>query len=87
MANEDIHRARGELRFTGERGPYICECEEESCTDILMLSLQEYEDVRASPRRFALLPGHESGGDIVLAEGEGFVMIEKTGREGELVEQ
>ena len=86
-ANEDIDHARAELKFTGERAPYICECEEENCTDILMLSLPEYREVRASPRRFALFPGHESGSDIVVADGEGFVMIEKAGREGDLVER
>lgn len=86
-ANEDIDLARAELRFTGERTPYICECEDESCTEILMLSRQEYHDVRASPRRFALSPGHESGGDVVVATGQGFVMIEKKGREGDLVER
>jgi hypothetical protein len=86
-ANQDIDRARAELEFTGERTPYICECEEESCTDILLLSLQEYQDVRASPRRFALSPGHETRGDIVVGAGDGFVTIEKTGREGELVER
>jgi hypothetical protein len=86
-ANQHIDRARADLRFTGERTPYICECEEESCTDILLLTLQEYQDVRASPRRFALSSGHESRGDIVIGGGDGFVTIEKTGREGELVER
>jgi hypothetical protein len=86
-ANEQIDQRREEFQLTDKRSPYICECEEETCTEVFLLALDEYEHIRASPRRFVVSPGHESGGDVPIAGGNGFVVIEKTGREGELVEQ
>lgn len=86
-ANEEIDRTRERLELKDPRTAYLCECEEESCTQVLLLSLPDYENVRSSPRRFVLVPGHQSGQDVVVAGGDGFIVIEKTGEEGELVER
>jgi hypothetical protein len=86
-ANEEIDRARERLELQEERTAYLCECEEESCTQILLLSSEVYRDVRSSARRFVVAAGHQSDGDLVLTRGDGFVVIEKTGEEGELVER
>jgi hypothetical protein len=86
-ANEGIDRTRKRLELQGERTAYLCECEEESCTDILLLSLEDYRNARSTPRRFVVAAGHQSDRDVVLARGDGFVLIEKTGEEGELVER
>jgi hypothetical protein len=86
-ANEQIDRAREELHVDAERTPYICECEAERCTEILVLTLAEYQEARSSPRRFFVRDGHQSPQDAIVAERDGFIVIEKTGREGELVEQ
>lgn len=86
-ANEEIDRTRGRLGLSERRTPYICECEEEKCTDVLLLTLTDYRYVRSSGRRFVLSPGHQNESDILLTEGDGFFVIEKTGAEGDLVEQ
>lgn len=86
-ANEAIDRSRAQLGVTERRTPYICECEEEGCTDVLLLTLSDYRYVRSSGRRFVLSPGHENESDIRLTDGDGFLVIEKTGAEGDLVEK
>ncbi len=38
---------------------YLCECSNTQCTDRIELRLVEYEAVRARPKTFFILPGHE----------------------------
>jgi hypothetical protein len=38
---------------------FLCECGDESCTETVRLSVEEYEAVRSEPTHFAALPGHE----------------------------
>jgi hypothetical protein len=38
-------------------GEWICECFEDSCTERIELTSDEYEAVRASPTRFLVAPG------------------------------
>jgi hypothetical protein len=44
---------------TGRRLVFRCECGQIGCNKLIGLSAGEYENVRAHPRRFAILPGHE----------------------------
>ena len=48
---------RGEL--TGGVIGFRCECGRLGCTRSVMLSRDQYEAVRAHPRRFAVVPAHE----------------------------
>lgn len=41
-----------------EKHMFFCECGEETCRERVCLTLEEYEAVRASPVRFAVVPGH-----------------------------
>jgi len=85
-ANERIEEKADELSFTKERTPYICECEDTRCTQIIMLTREEYEAVRGDPKTFAIALGHESPDDRVIDETT-FTLVEKTGEEGALVEE
>ena len=38
---------------------FLCECADVSCTAPVTMSLSDYEGVRANPRHFLVLPGHE----------------------------
>jgi hypothetical protein len=87
QANEQIHEKALELAAGGSRAPYLCECEDERCTTIVLLVAEEYEDVRSGPRRFVVAPGHQEGDDQVVGGHDGFTVIEKTGEEGRLVEE
>jgi hypothetical protein len=85
--NERLAAKADELALVDQRTPYLCECDEESCTEVVLLRREEYEEVRADPKRFVVAPGHQGGDDRLLREEPGFTFIEKQGKEGELVEQ
>jgi hypothetical protein len=84
-ANEGLEEKAAELGFEEERTPYLCECEDESCTDVMGMTRAEYEAVRANPKAFVVVPGHQEGDEAVLREEGGFTVIEKSGEEGKLV--
>ena len=86
-ANESLEAKAGELGLVDERTPYLCECEEETCTEVVRLTREEYESVRAHPKRFVMMPAHQEPGDRVIRKEAGFTVIEKSGEEGELVAQ
>ena len=41
--------------------PFLCECADVRCTEVVQLSAREYEQLRRDPTRFATVPGHEGG--------------------------
>jgi hypothetical protein len=84
-ANEKLQEKAAEYGFAEERTPYLCECEEERCLEVVLLTRAEYEEVRAEPNRFVLVPGHQEADDRVVKQAAEFAVIEKTGEEGELV--
>jgi hypothetical protein len=70
--------------------PFICECGDRGCRELIRVPLAKYGDVRESPRRFILAAGHErrDGKETMTVEThEGFVVIEKTGIAGEIAEE
>jgi hypothetical protein len=83
--NEGLEEKAAELGFEEERTPYLCECEEENCTQVVGMTRTEYEAVRANPKSFVVVPGHQEADDAVLLEEAGFTVIEKSGEEGKLV--
>ncbi len=88
-ANEDIRESAVEQEFHG-LVPFICECAEETCTDIVQLTLSEYEDVRAHPRHFFNAWGHDAaaqGTVDVVNQRDRYVVVEKRGRAGEVAEE
>jgi hypothetical protein len=86
-ANEGIELAADSMKLTGPL-PFICECADERCTDIVRLDLESYEEVRDNPRRFFCAPGHqaidiETGAGVLVEETPGYVLVEKIGVAGE----
>jgi hypothetical protein len=70
--------------------PFLCECGDRECRDLIRVPLAKYSDVRASPRRFILATGHErrDGKETTTVEThDGFVVIEKSGIAGEIAEE
>lgn len=86
-ANEQIDEKVQELGSLDRSAPYLCECEEERCTTVVLLTAAEYGHVRSGSRRFVVAPGHEDGDSRVVDQHDGFTVIEKTGEEGRLVEE
>src|SRR6059058_5280591 len=56
--NEAIRAGRADQAADAPR-PFVCECGRLGCNELVELTLGEYEAVRANPRRFLMLPGHE----------------------------
>jgi hypothetical protein len=86
-ANETLEQKADEIVGNGGPTPYLCECENERCMQVIRLTREQYESVRARPRTFVIAVGHQSPDDRVMEERPGFTIVEKTGEEGELVEQ
>jgi hypothetical protein len=85
-ANEKLEAKVVELSLAEQRTPYLCECDDPSCTAIIHLTIPEYEAVRGNPRQFIVIAEHDAAPDRVVEEHEGFTVIQKTGEEGRLVE-
>jgi hypothetical protein len=65
-ANEAVFRQINEAIERGqwpgdeeEQVSFRCECGRLGCTQIIELTVEEYERVRANPRRFVVAVGHE----------------------------
>jgi len=88
-ANEQIQLRARELNFD-ERVPFICECGEPSCKEIIRLTLEEYEQARAEGTRFFVVPGHEVNagpGVEIVVRSDDHLVIEKDGVAGEVAER
>lgn len=91
--NEAVHRSINEAiergQWPGEEPgtPFRCECARRGCTGMLALTRAQYEGVRADPRRFVVLPGHQQP-DIedVVEVASGYVVVEKRGESGRVAE-
>jgi hypothetical protein len=61
----------------------VCECVRPSCTAAITMTVSDYELVRRFPTRFFVKEGHEvAEGERVVAEADGYVVIEASGRGG-----
>lgn len=66
---------------------YRCECARLGCNRMIALTPREYEAVRANPRRFFVLPGHEVAEvEVTVAVQQGYVVVEKRDQAGEVAE-
>jgi hypothetical protein len=84
--NEGIERGQ----WPGEEEAPVgfrCECARLGCNQLIELSVHEYEEIRAHPRRFVLVPGHQlSDIETVIETRPGYVIVEKQDQAGEVAE-
>jgi hypothetical protein len=77
-ANEEIARADEQFGRDGEALEIICECGRNGCAELISVPRGEYEQARAQPRRFLLVPGHELLEiERVVGRYDGVVVVEK----------
>lgn len=89
-ANERLRQAAAEHGFDEQRAPFICECADPRCTRVLQVDVAVYQRVRVNPRWFLNVPGHEAaarGHATVVERHDGFVIVEKIGRAGDVAEE
>jgi hypothetical protein len=62
---------------------FVCECGSLDCRRLLQVTPAEYEAVRADPRRFLIIAGHEiAEAEVVVATRERYTVVEKRGVAG-----
>lgn len=84
--NEAIERGR----WPGEDGEcaFRCECARSGCAQLLDVTQAAYEQVRAHPRRFILVPGHEDPEfEDVIECSLRYVVVQKRGQAGQIAEE
>ena len=63
---------------TSELASFLCECSHAQCLERVTATRAEYEQVRSSPIRFLLAPGHEVPEiEAVVDVTDRFVVVEK----------
>ena len=88
-ANEAIELEAEALGVGADLVPFVCECPDVSCTEIVELTLVEYEEVRAGATRFFVQPGHQAvavtaRAAVVVEERDNVCIAEKVGVAGEV---
>jgi hypothetical protein len=87
-ANETIQASANNIGLA-DPIPFICECADRACTEIVRLTFDGYEDVRQYPRRFFNATGHEAisveaGAGVVVDRYDEYVVVEKIDLAGEI---
>ena len=58
----------------------VCECGDEDCAQLILLSPRDYEAVRGDEAQFVLTPGHERPEvEDVVAVRDGWIVVRKRG--------
>ena len=91
--NEAAFRRVNEAIQAGRSGDpdaldLICECGRLGCTEHISVPEATYTAVRADPRRFLIVPGHEvPEAERIVETFDGYVIVEKTGEAGDVAAQ
>lgn len=87
-ANEKLRDAAVDYGVGEGAAPFICECADPRCTEVVLLELPAYAEIRSSPRWFLNIPGHEVAESAgVVARRDGYLIVEKLGHAGEVAER
>lgn len=86
-ANDRLRRIVSSYRFEAyDRAPFICECADPACFETVMLSLVDYDRVRAQPTWFLLAAGHEDSEapqELIVEAESGYAITEMVSVAGE----
>ena len=85
-SNEQLGKKRRALDLDGLT-PFICECDDPHCTDLVRLTLEQYEHVRARANWFVVAAGHDEENARTAEAHEGYVIVEKLGLAGRIAEE
>lgn len=88
-ANEGISEVAESSEFA-HPVPFICECADPDCREMVLMTPQDYAAVREDPRTFLNVPGHQAssqGWAQVVETHDNYVVVIKVGPAGEVAEQ
>ena len=63
---------------------FVCECGQGDCAEAIELNLEEYDSLRSLPGAFAMVPGHETTGEKVVARKNRYQVVVGVGQEESL---
>lgn len=85
--NEKIREMNEAFATVTAEFAIACECADTHCINTLQIAPADYDEVRAAPRRFAVLPGHVIPEvELVVDETPEYVIVEKIAKAAELAE-
>jgi hypothetical protein len=65
---------------------FFCECSDRDCTDRILITADEFENVREHDAQFIIRPGHEVPSvEIVVTRTDLYLVVEKTGEAADFV--
>ena len=88
--NERLAANLGERDGTLSEEAFLCECVHEGCVEHIAITLDEYQQVRASPLTFAVFPDEAHfvpDVERIVAVKTGYWIVEKHGAAAEVVEE
>jgi len=76
--NDRVRELNETFSVFSERMDIICECGDRTCVERVSLLPDEYRRVRADPRHFAIVPGHEAPDvEHVIEQTDRYAVVEK----------
>jgi hypothetical protein len=85
--NEQVRRISDGSDESSDGIDFVCECSQDTCAQRVHVPLRDYEAVRAHPRRFIVVPGHENDVEHIVERTSEFCIVEKDGEAGRIAEQ
>jgi hypothetical protein len=76
--NAHIAELEERISVAGELIPLICECANTGCATQIDVEQATFREVRKSPSRFLVAPGHQRADvETVVERGTGYLIVEK----------
>jgi hypothetical protein len=88
-ANEGISGVAEAAEFA-QPIPFICECADPLCRDMVVMTLTDYQAIRQDPTTFLNVPGHQvssQGWAQVIENHDTYVVVAKIGPAAKVAEQ
>jgi hypothetical protein len=90
VQNEAIQASADSIPLLGPI-PFVCECPNPDCSEIVRLTFDEYDAIRQDPRRFFNVSGHEAasvaaGAERILLWAGELTIVEKLGIAGDIAD-
>jgi hypothetical protein len=85
--NEEVGAVAHSFSAGGEARTFdfLCECGDSACARRVPVTLPEYEELRSSPLRFLVVPGHEIPDvERVVETRNAYIVVEKFGESAEI---
>jgi hypothetical protein len=83
--NERIEPLNQAFTIVNRLNDFVCECPNDDCTDMIALSVEEYESVRANAEHFAVAPDDAHvwpDVERVIEKRDRYWLVEKSGEAG-----